>query len=318
MGAPHKPRSGSLQYWPRKRAKKETARVRSWTESKEVKPLGFAGYKVCMTHIIATDNNPNSLSKGAPIFIPVTVIECPPLKAASIRFYKKNLPVSQIVAQNLDKELERRVKLISKKKIEDIKDYDDIRLILYTQPKLTTVKKKKAELFEVKIGGKKEEKLKYAQSVLGKEINVNDIFKEGDQVDTHSITKGKGFQGTVKRFGVKLRSHKSEKTIRGTGNLGAWTPKYTSYTVPQPGKMGYHLRTEYNKWLLKIGKNDFNQKGGTLRYGIIKNTYIFLKGSVPGSVKRLIKFNIAIRKNKLIQSEAPSIDYVSTVSKQGN
>lgn len=317
MGSAHKPRSGSLQYWPRKRAKKEIARVKAWANVKEAKLLGFAGYKVGMTHIIATDNNPNSQSKGDSIFIPVTVIECPPLKAASIRFYKNKLPVSQIVSQNIDKELERRIKLTSKKKIEDIKEYDNLRLIVYTQPKLTTIGKKKPELFEMELGGKKEDKLKYAQSILGKEINVDDIFKEGNQIDLHAVTKGKGFQGPVKRYGVKIKSHKSEKTKRGVGNLGAWTPKYTSYTVGQPGKMGYHLRTEYNKWLLKIGTG-LDQKGGFKRYGLIKNTYVLLKGSVPGPVKRLIRFNVAVRQNKLIPAEIPTIEYVSTTSKQGN
>ena len=37
------PRRGSMQFWPRKRAKRMHARVRTWAEIKDVKPLGFAG-----------------------------------------------------------------------------------------------------------------------------------------------------------------------------------------------------------------------------------------------------------------------------------
>jgi len=83
-----KPRSGSMQFWPRKRAKKETPRVRSWAKSDEPSILGFAGYKAGMTHILFTDNRPNSKTKGEEVSFPVTVIECPPIKIASIRLYK--------------------------------------------------------------------------------------------------------------------------------------------------------------------------------------------------------------------------------------
>ena len=68
-----KPRAGSMQYWPRKRAKKETARVRSYAKIKEAKPLGFAGYKAGMTHVLVTDNRAKSQTKGEKISMPVTV-----------------------------------------------------------------------------------------------------------------------------------------------------------------------------------------------------------------------------------------------------
>ena len=80
------PRRGSMQFWPRVRAKREYARIRSFPAVSEAKPLSFAGYKVGMTHIIITDNRPNSITKGEEISFPVTLIECPPLKTASIRF----------------------------------------------------------------------------------------------------------------------------------------------------------------------------------------------------------------------------------------
>ena len=56
MGQSHAPRHGSMQFWPRKRARRMYPRVRSWADCKDAKPLGFAGYKVGMTHVIYVDN----------------------------------------------------------------------------------------------------------------------------------------------------------------------------------------------------------------------------------------------------------------------
>ena len=54
--------------------------------------------------------------------------------------------------------------------------------------------------------------------------------------------------------------------------------------------MGFHQRTEFNKFILKIGNDTqiVNPKGGFVRYGLIKNDYVLVKGSVVGSEKRTI------------------------------
>jgi len=317
MPTVRRPRFGSLAYHPRKRAKRAIARVRSWANIKDSKLLGFAGYKVGMTHLMITDNNPNSMTKGETISLPTTIIECPPLKAASIRFYKKTIDglkvVSDVFAENLDKELERKITIPKKSKKEEIKDFDDITLLIYTQPKLTGIGKKKPELFEVAIGGKKEEKLNYAKNILGKEINIKDIFEEGTQLDIHAITKGKGLQGPMKRFGIGRKRHKSEKGTRNPGSLGGWKGQVNiMWKIPHAGQMGYFQRTEYNKWLLKIEEKpeNINPKGGFTRYGLIKNPYILIKGSIAGPKKRLIRFNVATRPHKNIPKEAPAIKQV--------
>jgi large subunit ribosomal protein L3 len=316
-----------LQFWPRKRAQKEIARVRTWAKLPDAKILGFAGYKVGMTHIFFTDNRPNSMTKGADISCPVTVVECPPIKVISLKFYKKStygLTLSgEIFSDKLDKELARTLTLPKKpsKKIEDIKEYDDIRLLVATQPKLTGIGKKRPEVFEIGLSGKKEDKLKLAQEKLGKELQVFDILKDGQLIDIHGVTTGKGVQGPVKRFGVSLRSHKSEKTKRGPGSLGAWKAQgHIMWKVAHAGKMGYHLRTEYNKFIFKIGTKgeDVNQSGGFVNFGVVKNPYLLIKGSTIGPIKRLLRLNLSIRPNKKIHHEAPTITYISTVSKQGN
>jgi len=307
------PRSGSLQFWPRKRSKKVFARVRFWALLKEAKPLGFAGYKVGMTHLIINDNSKNSTTKGMDIFCPVTIIECPPLKTSSIRFYKNTINglklVSEALAENLDKELARKISLPKKKGQKEMKDFDFVRLLVYTQPRLTGIGKKKPELFEIGVGGNKEEQLKYAQEKLGKEIAVDEVFREGQQLDIHAVTKAKGVQGPVKRFGVGLKNHKSEKGVRRVGTLGGWIAQgHVMWRVAKAGKMGYHVRTEYNKWLLKIGKAaDISKKGGFESYGVVKNQFILVKGSIAGPEKRLIRLNEPIRPSDKIPATVPMI-----------
>ncbi|MBI2541123.1 50S ribosomal protein L3 [Candidatus Woesearchaeota archaeon] len=322
MPRTRKPRAGSMQFWPRVRAKETTPRIRNWAKSSEVKPLGFAGYKVGMTHLMITDSNANSLTKGKEIFCPVTVIECPPIKTASIRFYKKTQNgetlVSELFAESLDKELGRKI-IDHKKKGKEPDDYDFIRMLCYTQPKLTGIGKKQPEIFEIAVGGTREQQTGYAREKLGKEIVINESLKEGQALDSHSLTKGKGFQGPVKRFGVQLRHHKSEKSRRNPGTLGAWRAQgHIMWRTAHAGKMGYHLRTEYNKWLVKIGTNpqEINVKGGFLNYGFVKNPYILIKGSIAGAPSRLVKFTEPQRATK--RMEAPQIAYTSIQSKQGN
>lgn len=311
-----------MQFWPRVRSTLSFPRIRNWPTSSEAKLLGFAGYKIGMTHLLINDNRQHSMTKGKEIFCPVTIIECPPIKTASIRFYKNTKNgltlVSEIFSDSVDKELDRKITTHNKKG-KPTEDFDFARLLCYTQPKLTSIGKKKPETFEIAIGGTKEQQLSCAKEKLGKEIIISDVFKEGQALDAHSITKGKGFQGPVKRFGVQLRHHKSEKSRRNPGSLGAWNAQgHIMWRTAHAGKMGYHLRTEYNKWLIKIGNNaeEINAKGGFVNYGIAKNTYIFVKGSVAGHKNRLIRFTEPTRQKRSV--EVPQITYISTQSKQGN
>ena len=305
MGRAHKSRSGSLQFYPRCRAKRQYPRVKNWPKKTDTKLLGFAGYKAGMTHIMALDNYQNSPTKNMTIAIPATIIECPPLKAFSIRFYKKtpygDTLITEHTADKPNKELGRKISLPKKSNHKNVQDFDNITLQVYTQPKQTGIGKKKPELFEIAIGGSdKNAKLEYAKSLLGKEIKVSDILKENSFVDIHAVTIGKGFQGPVKRFGITLKSHKSEKKRRSPGNLGSWTPKKVDWRVPQHGQMGYHTRTEYNKWILAINP-DFIKKTNIDHYGNIKNDIVLVRGSIPGPQKRLVRIVEAIRPIRPLQ-----------------
>ncbi len=329
MPTDRRPRRGSLAFVPRVRAKRQYPVINNWPEVEEVRPLAFPSYKVGMTHIIAVDNR-NSLTKGEEVAWPVTILETPPVFVWGLRFYENGYRnaervIKDVFAEELPKYIERKIQK-PKKELTKLngnvpENFDDLRLIIVTQPYLTNLPKKKPEIMEIPLGGKNpEEKLKYAEQILGKELKINDVFKEGQLVDTIGVTKGKGFQGVVKRYGVKRLPHKTEKKRRTIGNHGPETPwRILPLVIPMPGQMGYHRRTELNKWLLKIGEkgDEINRKGGWIKYGVVKNQWVMLKGSVQGPSKRLIMLREAIRPDPKIPKEAPEIKYIHLESQQG-
>jgi len=88
MATIHRPRRGSLAYSPRKRAKSEVPRIRSWLEEDKARIAGFAGYKAGMTHVMMIDDRPRSLTEGMEISTPVTVLEVPPMNVVAVRAYE--------------------------------------------------------------------------------------------------------------------------------------------------------------------------------------------------------------------------------------
>ncbi len=327
-----RPRRGSLAFSPRKRASRIIPRIRSWPNyDGEPKLLGFAGYKAGMTHVIMIDDRKNSPTYGDEIVVPVTVIECPPMKVMGIRVYKNSPYGLQIAGEvwtnELDEFLGRRLNLPKKTpdvdKLREIEDIAEVRVITYTQPyKITGVPKKVPDVMEQKVGGSDiNAVLDYAIAKLGKEIRVSEVFQEGAFIDVIAITKGKGFQGPVKRWGVITldAKHARSSKHRRVGTLGPWTPHRVRWTVPQAGQMGFHQRTEYNKRIIKIGENgeEITPKGGFVHYGVIRSDYVLVSGSVPGPVKRLIRMRDAIRPPQKVVYEGINVLYISTSSKQG-
>lgn len=316
-----------MQYWPRKRAAKPRARVRSWASSKDAKALGFAGYKVGMTHVIYKDEDKNSPTKGENVMVPVTIIECPPIHVVGVRSYKQATKgrtfVAEVMEGKQDKNLARTIKAPKKAKgIETIKpeECDEVVLLVHTKPAEAGFGKKRPEIFELPIGGKKDDQIAYAKEVFGKDIAVGDVFQEGEFLDAHAVTTGRGFQGAVKRFGINLKPHKSEKGRRAPGSLGPWVgQQHIMYRVAHAGQTGYHQRTTYNLALYKIGDKpeEINAKGGFIRYGQVKSSYVLIKGSVQGTKKRLITLTKASRPDPKRKPVAPKIHYISTESQQG-
>lgn len=318
-----------MQFSPRSRAARIYPSVSSWPSHlfKEPKVLGFAGYKAGMTHMFVLDQNKNTATANQEVFTPITVLECPPIIPFAIRIYEKTpfgKKVRQdIFSENVSKYLPRKISFSKKSKSPSlspqIKD-GDVTIVVHTQPSEIKLKKT-PEIMEIGISGATfEEKLNYAKHLLGKTIRVSDIFKEGELVDITAVTKGKGTQGPVKRFGIRTqpRKHSRSGKNRHVGSLGDRRAA-VRFTVPQAGQTGYNTRTDLNKRIIKIGNNgvEITPKGGFLGYGNVQGDYIAIKGSVPGAVKRLIRFKPSMRLHQL-QITTPKVTYISLESKQGN
>lgn len=298
------PRKGSLQFWPRKRIRKFLPRV-NWKviksdSSKQLK--GFICYKAGMKTAFVKDNTPDSMTKGKDMAIPVTILECPAMKIFSVRFYKNGKVAGEILNTNLDKELKRKVKIPKtySKKIDDIKPetYDDVSVIVYSKVKATGIKKT-PDLSEIGLNGSLDEKINFIKENLAKDINVTDFFEKGQLIDLRGLTRGKGTQGPVKRFGITLKGHKSEKGRRRPGSLGPWHPARVIFRVPMAGQLGTFTRIVYNNKIIDMGSAKDSVKLKNLKkYGNVKTNYIVVNGSIQGPVKRQLLITESLRKTK--------------------
>jgi large subunit ribosomal protein L3 len=277
------------------------------------------------------EDKPNSLNLGKEASHPATILDVPPIIVFAIRAYTKDQyglhTFTEAWMKSPPKDFDRALVLPEEfnteenlKKIEENQEeIAEIRLLAATQPRLVGVPKKKPDIMEIKVdGGSIKEQIEYAKSLLGKTVSITDVFKEGHFMDVVAITKGKGFQGPVKRWGIKILPRKSRKTKRGVAAIGPWKPPRVLYTVPRAGQMGYHQRTEYNKRILKIGIDGKNvtPKGGFLKYGEVKGTYVIVDGSLPGPAKRLVRLRHPARPPKKMPETPPNITYISLESMQ--
>jgi large subunit ribosomal protein L3 len=331
----HAPRHGSLAYLPRKRATSIKGRVRHWIDnSEETNFLGFAGFKAGMTHITYIEDQKNSPYYGKELMKPVTIVEVPPLILIGIRIYNRDdygrFIVGEIFSNEINDYLSRKINMPNLEKydfneskdalIKNINETSEIRGIFQTQPYKTSLPRKKPDIIEIKLSTQEEtlEGVNFALELLGKEIRARDILTEGDLVDIIAVTKGKGFQGPVKRHGIRILPRKNSKVRRAVACIGPWHPARVLYTVPRPGQLGFHQRTEYHKRIMLIGENEeeINPKGGFIRYGKIKGDYIVLLGSIPGPKKRLIRIRKTIRPSKSFEVKSPEITFISRESQQ--
>mmetsp|Transcript_19547 Transcript_19547/g.37707 ORF Transcript_19547/g.37707 Transcript_19547/m.37707 type:complete len:229 (+) Transcript_19547:350-1036(+) len=180
-----------------------------------------------------------------------------------------------------------------------------IRILCYSIIFKKNKKLKTNYSFEIQLeGGNNSIKLECGLKLIGKELHIDSIIRPNDFVDVISVTKGKGLQGVIKRWGITRLPRKTHRGLRKVACIGSWTPSRVSWTIARSGQMGYHKRTILNLKILKIGifkdvsfdsitffdinKKDINCMGGFPKYGIIRNDYIIVKGSVLGTPKRPI------------------------------
>ncbi len=317
-------RKGSLEYWPHRRAKKLLPRVRTFANTTETSFLGFVGFKAGMTHVIMIDDS-ESPAKGTEVSRAVTVLEIPKVHIYGIRFYKTGYLYKEILGEVYDQKIAQNVgiKTIKDNNLETFKskidEFSDITALAYLDAGSLEFGNKRVLRFEVPVGGADNKaKLSFIEGFLGKEVKINDFIKTGEYLDISSISKGKGWAGVIKRFGVSRQYRKATGKVRHVGTLGAWHPPKVLYTVPHSGHKGYNYRTEINKRVIKIGSEkdvgSINIKGGFTNYGPIKNDFIIIDGSIPGSAKRLIRIRKAVRNTTKVKE--PQIVYTSLESKQ--
>jgi large subunit ribosomal protein L3 len=115
---------------------------------------------------------------------------------------------------------------------------------------------------------------------IGQEVKV-DIFAEGDMVDVTGISKGKGFQGVIKRHGQSRgpMAHGS-RYHRRPGSMGPVAPNRVFKGKALPGRMGGEQITIQNLQIVKVD---------------VERNIILVKGNVPGPKKALLKVKTAIK-----------------------
>ena len=204
---------------------------------------GILGRKVGMTQVFTTNG----------LLIPVTVVEVEPNVITQIK----------TVAND---------------------GYEAIQIAsVATKEKNTT----KAKMGHLKKAGC--EPKRFLKEIRG--VNINDytlgqtidasIFKEGEMVDVSGISKGKGFQGVIKRYNQTRgpMGHGSQYH-RGVGSLGTLLPMHVLKGKKLPGHMGHVLSTVQNLEVVKID---------------LENNIILISGNVPGPKKSLVVIKTAVK-----------------------
>lgn len=351
------PRHGSLAYVPRKRAKSVRQPMKAFERDDpkdSIHLTSFYAYKVGMTHIIRNKIVNDKKSSVREALEAVTILEAPPMVVFGIVGYSntsQGLKLTKTVfSSHINESVLRRFyrkfyeskkKMFSSVKrgktqeeidadISALKESDVIRVLTHTQvEKIKNIKTKKAHIGEVQVnGGSVNDKVEWAVNMLEKEVKVSDVFGTFELVDTVGVTKGKGFNGTTKRFGTTILPRKTNKGRRKVACIGAWHPANVLYSVARAGQLGFHRRTEFNKMIYKMGhgkeeiKTDFdltskgiNPMGGFPHYGFVNNDFLMVKGCVTGPIKRVITLrkNLVGKKSK----ENIQIKFIDTSSKIG-
>lgn len=360
-----KPRSGHLGFLPRKRTRKHRGKVRSFPKddpSKKPHFTAFTGYKAGMTHITRDIHRIDSRLHKKEVVEAVTIIETPPVKVVGFVGYIETVKgmraLSTVWSSDLSNDVKRRfyknwyhskkkafTKYVNKKDDQAnstariVKYCTVLRAIVHNQPHIMpNMRSKKAHVMEVQVnGGSMQEKVDYIKGFFEKDLKVDNVFSSLETIDIIGVTKGKGYTGVTKRWGVRKLPRKSHRGLRKVGCIGAWHPSKIQFTVARAGQSGYHHRTEENKRIYRIGQgekygatnnastdNDLTQKnitpmGGFPHYGVVRDDYIMIKGCCVGTKKRsLVLRKTLIQRTKRKLNEEVKIKYIDTTSKFGH
>ncbi len=120
---------------------------------------------------------------------------------------------------------------------------------------------------------------------VGQEIKVTDMFASGDKIDVSGISKGKGFQGVIRRFGTS-RGPETHGSMyhRRVGSMGAGTsPGRVFKGKHEPGHMGLDKITVQNLNVVRVDA---------------ERNLLLVKGAVPGPKGALVTVREAVKSGK--------------------
>jgi len=359
------PRHGNLGFLPRKRTRHHWGKIKSFPKDDATKAphlTGFMGYKAGMTHIVRDVDKPGSKLNKKEVVEAVTILETPPIVCVGFVAYIETprglRALTTVWAQHLGDECKRKFyknwykskkKAFTRyaKKYEETKMEEEIarakkyatviRMICHTQIKLLKINRKKTHLKEIQVnGGSVDQKVDYCTGLFEQQIPITSVFSPDEMIDIIGVTKGRGVDGVVTRWGVTRLPRKTHRGLRKVACIGAWHPARVQFQVPRAGQNGYHHRTEINKKIYRIGKklsedpngastsNDLTEKtitpmGGFPHYGEVNEEWIMVKGAVVGTKKRVV----TLRKSLLNQTsrnalEKINLKFIDTSSKIGH
>jgi len=361
------PRHGSLGFLPRNRSRRHRGKVKTFPkDDKSKKPhlTAFMGYKAGMTHIVRDVDRPGSKLHKREVVEAVTIVETPPMVVVGMVGYTETVQglrtLTTVWAEHLSEEVKRRFyknwykakrkaftsyakKYSPERKEQEIEaefkrivdNCTVVRLIAHTQLSKINVGQKKAHVMEIQInGGSIAEKVEFGRGLFEKEVTIDQIFGQDEMIDVIGVTKGKGYAGVVKRYGVKKLPRKTHRGLRKVACIGPWHPSRVPYTVARSGQLGYHHRTEMNKKVYRVGKADDKNNGSTPadltekqitpvggfpHYGIIRNDFLMLKGCVVGSKKRVLTLRKSLFPSTSRRAtEKIDLKFIDTSSKLGH
>jgi large subunit ribosomal protein L3e len=324
----------------------------------------FVGFKAGMTHIVREVDKPGSKLHKKEVVEPVTIVEAPPMIVVGVVGYIETpfglRALTTVWAGHLSDDLRRRfyknwykskkkaftkyaLKYLPENKaktidasLKKIKKYSTvIRVLAHTQVRKLKLRQKKAHLMEIQVnGGSIEEKVDFAVNLFEKPVDVKSVFDDNEIIDVIGVTKGHGFEGVIKRWGVTRLPRKTHKGLRKVACIGAWHPSRVSYTVARAGQRGYFHRTEINKKIYRIGKGSdpksgstpvdlteksINPLGGFHHYGLVREDFLMIKGTTAGPRKRILTLRKSLLNQKThAAQEIISLKFVDTSSKFGN
>jgi len=267
-----------------------------------------------MVQVITLDDREKTPNFGKPMFNPATVLSAPSVTVYGFRGYGRrngiDFALVDVFANNLPEEIQERISFerdsknvesfeASLKKTESLLGQIlNFAAIVGVTPSEAGLSNGNPQIQEVGIvGGNSKSQFEYLKGVLGNTVKAADYFRPGSFIDSIAITKGKGFEGVITRFGVKRKQHKSRKTVREVGVISPWHPATVMYTVPRAGQMGFHQRIDKNKRILAVSngqQNPITPSGGFPHFGDVRGDYVIVRGSVPGPIKRLVDMRLPL------------------------